>query len=164
MYSAGTNGIAKRAVRALRVWLFAAQHKQARDGEHIKDQHGKNHVVQQRAVEIAVGFRRPVTASRKRVRGSTSTQVQMHCSTSPTAGHAAGVQLPSGLEEKPVARHRVVDTRAGEDDPVVTAKRRNHDRHRHDGRPLPPNTVSMAAVATRSSGAFLICSSGSRQR
>ena len=37
-------------------------------------------------------------------------------------------------EKEPVARHRVIDPRAGEDEPVIAAKSRDHDGGRHRAR------------------------------
>src|SRR5207248_1452861 len=44
------------------------------------------------------------------------------------------VQLSHAPEEETVARHGVVGARAGENEPVIAAERRNHDRNGHDGR------------------------------
>ena len=52
----------------------------------------------------------------------------------PHAGHVFLVQLAHAPEEQTVARHRIVSARAGQNQPVVAAEGRDHDRDRHDGR------------------------------
>src|SRR5207249_12266093 len=42
------------------------------------------------------------------------------------------MQHAGGLEEQVVPRHRVIDARAGQDEAIVTAERRDHDGGGHD--------------------------------
>ena len=47
--------IAEGAVGAFGVGPLPAQNKQAEDRQHVENQHGEDHVIEQVAVEIAVG-------------------------------------------------------------------------------------------------------------
>ena len=44
------------------------------------------------------------------------------------------VDAVDSFEEQTIARHRVVNTRARQNQSIVTTKRRDHDRDRHDDR------------------------------
>src|SRR5581483_9417254 len=50
----GHQGVTEGAVRSFGEWLFAAQHEHPGNVEHVKDQNGKNHIIQQVTVEVPV--------------------------------------------------------------------------------------------------------------
>ena len=75
----GNNGIAEGFVRALGIWFDHAQSKQCRDGQNVENQSRRDDVIQQIAVEIAVGAgRRIIGANRQQDSGPEPLHNQGH--------------------------------------------------------------------------------------
>src|SRR4029077_7608271 len=122
------NWITKRLVWTLGVWPLPPQQKQSSDCENIKNQCGRNDVVEQVSIKIAV------------------TSICFHgarqhedSSPDPLNNEAPGramvfVQLTHPPEKKTVARHRIIGASAREDQSIIATERRNHNCDRHDRR------------------------------
>ena len=90
--------IAKGTVRALGIRLQLAQAKYASNGENVKDQRGRDDVIQQVAVEIPVGPGRRLIGSD----AQTSTADQIPCMTKPRWEHSRGSEpMPAFLKKSP---------------------------------------------------------------
>ena len=68
------------------------------------------------------------------VRGRVRNAAQIPCATKRGGRNISRVDRGDAAEEQAVARHRVIDPRAGEDEPVVATESGNHDRGRHGQR------------------------------
>src|SRR5207302_1660851 len=82
------------------------QDEQARHRQHIKDEHREDDVIEQFAVRTGKREQRPPnTLQHQRV-----------------ARHTVAVQFAYLFEEKSILRHRVIDSRPGQDDAIDTAE------------------------------------------
>ena len=72
------------------------------------------------------------------------------------------IQFRYAVKEQSIAGHRVIDASARENQSVVTAKCRNHDRHRHDHRAL--RAKDSLHRRARHSPLIGLLNSGERQR
>src|ERR1035438_4908517 len=135
----GDYRVAEGTVGPLGVGPFAAEDEQAKDGQYVKDQHGKDDVVEQVAVEVAVLFTAGEAVEHGCTRRIAQPGARQHEQTSPDAlqgqpeaRHVAVVELAGGPEEQAVASHRIIDARTRQDQPVVAAEGGDHDRDGHD--------------------------------
>src|SRR3984957_9011399 len=120
------NGITKRLVRPLRQRLRSAQTKNSDDRQNVKNQNGGDDVVQQIAIKIAVfSADRIVRARQNQKRGPHALHQQRD------SWHSSAIQNSGALEEQPIARHRVIRARTGEQHSVDAAESGNHDGQSH---------------------------------
>ena len=69
--------VAKRTIRPLNIRPLHAQNKNPRDGQRVKNQDRKHHVIEQIAIEIPVGDQTPSDPTRC-VRSKISTIIHTH--------------------------------------------------------------------------------------
>src|SRR6266581_6205646 len=124
----GDNRIAESLVWTIRPGLLPAKHKDSQNRKDIENQGRRDHIGQQIVVErakAAVGI----------------DGARQHQGGSPDALHnqAPGrnmlvIELARLSKEQAIARHGVVRARAGENQSIIAAERRDHDCDRHYGR------------------------------
>src|SRR5205823_2444350 len=129
----GHDRVTECFIRPLGVRAFPAEHENAENGQNVKDERGRNDVVEQVAVKVAVTGNVAGGVGLDRARQNERAGPNALDYQTPR-GDVVLVQLADATEKETVTRHCIVSARAGEDQPVVAAECRNHDSNGHDGR------------------------------
>ncbi len=122
----GEPGISPAAIGSRGVGAGAAEAEEACDGEDVEDERGGDDVVEEVAVEVAVGVGGGVVgAGQDEEKGPEALEGER------PAGNLRLIESSGAAEEEAILRHGVAGTAAGESEGVHGAERRDHDEAGH---------------------------------
>src|SRR6202011_3451640 len=115
------------------VGAFPAEQENAENGQNVKDERGRNDVVEQVAVKIAVTGDVAGSVCLDGARKNKDARPDSLNNETPRRDVIL-VQLADATKKETVTRHCIVSACAGEDQSVIAAECRNHDSNGHDRR------------------------------